>query len=222
MNCLEFHRAVTPNPRQLSVEAARHIERCSACSIFYALELQHEARLEEALRVRVPGALEARILARAALARRPARWLALAASLVLAAGIGFLIGVPRPDPLAMAGIDFVVHEEAQSIIDAKPTDLQLLARVAREMGVSLPDQLGRISYICIYPIAGEGAHHLLVSTPLGKLTLLLFPGRTLASRTAAAAHGLKAAVVPTAKGAVAIIGSSPHSVSRAETLLKPS
>ena len=221
MSCLEFRRAVSSNPRHLAVEAARHIETCSACRNFFAHELERETRLEEALRVRVPEDLEARILARAAGAHRSPRWPAVAANLILAAGIGWLIGAPRPDSLAIAGIDFVVHEEAQSIVDAEPTDLQLLARVAREMGVSLPYQLGRISYICIYPIAGEGGHHLLVSTPLGKLTVLLLPGRTLASRTAAAAHGLTAAVIPVAKGAVAIIGSSPQSVSRAETLLNP-
>lgn len=220
MNCLQFHRAVTPNPRRLSVEAARHIEHCSACRSFHAHLLEHEARLEEALRVPVPEALEARILARAAPVRRPARWLALAASLILAGGIGLFAGAPRPDPLALAGIDFVVYEEAQSIIDAKPTDWQALARVAREMGVALPDQLGRISYICIYPIAGEAAHHVLVRTPLGKLTMLLIPERTASTRTAAAAHGLQAAVVPAAKGVVAIIGSSPRGISRAETLLK--
>jgi len=96
----------------------------------------------------------------------------------------------------------------------------VLAGAAREMGVSLPRELGEMRYICVYPFVAGAAHHVLVKTPLGKLTLLLVPGRTTASRAAGAAHGFNAAVVPTGKGSVIIIGDSARSVRRAETLLK--
>lgn len=176
--------------------------------------------LAAALRVPVPEGLHARVLYRSTAVRRWVGGLALAASLLVAAGIAILIDAPRSDPLALASIEFVVYEEAQTIAEAGPTDWNTLARVAREMGVSLPQQLGTMRYICVYPVAGQAAHHLLVSTPLGKLTVLLVPERPLAARAAAAAHGLKAAVVPAAKGFVAIIGASPRSIARAESLLR--
>lgn len=70
------------------------------------------------------------------------------------------------------------------------------------MGVSLPEQLGDIRYVCIYPFVAGPAHHLLVKTPSGKVTLLLIPGRPVASRVAEIAFGLEAVVRPAGKGSV--------------------
>lgn len=220
MNCLEFRGAVLADPRRLGAEAAGHARECAACGKFLARTLDEEALLARALRVAVPESLQARILDRTAAARGRVRWLALAASVVLGVAIALTIGWPRNDELALAGIDFVVFEEAQSIVDAKPTDWKVLARAVREMGVSLPAQLGEMNYVCLYPFSAGSAHHLLVKTPLGKLTLLLIPDRALASRAAGAAHGLNAAVLPAAKGAIVVIGDSVRSVRRAEMLLK--
>jgi hypothetical protein len=111
-----------------------------------------------------------------------------------------------------------VYEEAQAIAEAKPVDSAALGRAATEMGVSLPPQLGNVRYICFYPFAG-GAHHLLVTTALGKATLLLIPGRPLAARAAASAYGLKAAVIPLRGGSLAIVAASAHGIARIEGLL---
>ena len=141
---------------------------------------------------------------------------------MIAVAITLVIGWPRNDPLALAGIDFVMFEEAQAIADAKPTDAAVLARVAHHMGVSLPEQLGEVRYVGTCPFAGTTAYHVLVKSPLGKVTLLLVPERPLASRAVASAHGLEAAIVPAVAGSVAIIGGSGRSISRVETLLKSS
>ena len=220
MNCLEFRRAILADPRRLGAEAAEHAGQCAGCKEFLARALDEEAQLVRVLRVAVPEGLRARILDRAVAARSRLRWLALAASVLVAVAIALAAGWTRNDELALAGIDFVVFEEAQSIADAEPTDWKALVRVASEMGVSLPEQLGEMHYVCVYPFSAGSAHHLLVKTPLGKVTLLLIPDRALAARAAGAAHGLNAAVLPAAKGSILIIGDSPRSVQRAEMLLK--
>jgi hypothetical protein len=220
MDCLEFRRIALADPRRPGRAAAAHAEECRRCREFLFRTLEEEAALAAALRVPVPEGLAARMLYRPSAVRR---WLvsaALAASLLVAAGIAFLVSAPSSDPLALASIEFVVYEEAQTIADARPTDWNALARVASEMGVALPQQLGTMRYICVYPLAGKAAHHLLVSTPLGKLTVLLVPEQPLAARTAASAHGLEAALLPAGKGAVAIVGASARSVARAERLLR--
>lgn len=219
MNCLEFRRTVLADPRRLEVEAASHAEHCPGCKEFLVQSLEAEGRLAGALRVAVPDGLHARLLDRTAAARRP-RWLALAASLAAAVALALVLAWPRNDAMALAGIDFVVFEEAQAVADAKPTDPAVLARVAREMGVLLPEQLGEINYVCVYPFAAGSAHHLLVKTPLGKVTLLLIPDRPLASRAAAVARGLEAEVVPVKAGSVVIISDSARSIQRTVTLLK--
>jgi hypothetical protein len=220
VNCLEFRRLILADPRGPGRGAAAHAEQCPSCKEFLFRTLEEEAALAAGLRVPVPEGLAARVLdRRAALRRRLVGW-ALAASLLIAVAIAVLVGAPRSDPVALASIEFVVYEEAQTIAEAKPTDWNALARVAREMGLSLPQQLGTMRYICVYPLAGKAAHHLLVSTPLGKLTVLLVPEQPLAVRAGARAQGLEAAVVPAAKGFVAIIGASPRSIARAERLLR--
>jgi len=220
MNCLEFRRRVLADPRRPGPDAEAHAAQCAECREFLSLTLAEEARLERALRIEAPEGLQDRVLARGGARRTRARWLALAASVAVATGVALAIGWTRNDELVLAGVDFVMFEEAQSIADAAPTDWNELERAAREMGVSLPRELGEMRYICVYPFVAGAAHHVLVKTPLGKLTLLLVPGRTTASRAAGAAHGFNAAVVPTGKGSVIIIGDSARSVRRAETLLK--
>lgn len=222
MNCLEFRRAVQADPRRPGAEAAAHAGQCAACRAFLARALEFEDDLAAALRVEPPADLPVRLLRRTTLTRRPWRWLAVAASLLVATVLGFLLGTPRSDPLALAAIDFVVFEEAHAVAVAKPPEMQMLVDASRRMRVSLPDQLGEIRYICIYPFAGGGAHHLLVTTPLGKVTLLLMPERGLAARTTANARGLRAAIVPAGAGSVAIIGESSRSIQRVETLLASS
>lgn len=219
MNCLALRRSVLADPRRLGSEAAEHVGQCPSCKEFLAHALEAEAQLAAALRVPVPEGLRARLLDRTAAARRP-RWFALAASVLAASALALALAWPRNDALALAGIEFVVFDEAQSIADAKPTDRSVLAGMAREMGVALPEQLGEINYVCVYPFAWGAAHHALVKTPLGKVTLLLIPERPVAARAIAAAYGLEAAVVPAATGSVVIIGESGRSIGRVEMLLK--
>ncbi len=221
MNCLEFRRMVLADPRRPGAEADAHAAACAGCRRFLARTLDEEARLDGALRVEVPEGLRSRILDRLATARGRSRWLALPASVVVAAGIALAIGWSRTDKLVFAGVDFVVFREAQSIIDAAPADWSVLAPVARDMGVPLPQALGEMRYVCVYPLAAGAAHHVLVKTPFGKVTLLLIPDHALASRAAGAAKGLSAAVVPAPKGTVIIVGNSARGVQQAEMLLKP-
>jgi hypothetical protein len=220
MNCLDFRRAAAIDPRRLDAPAAAHLLQCEACRDFQARALEFEHRLDKALRVPVPRGLSEKLIERRVRTPRAARWYTLAAAGALAVALAAIAALMRDDPLARAGIDFVVYEEAQAIADAKPTDAAMLERVAREMSVSLPVQLGEIRYICFYPFAGGGAHHVLLKTPLGKATLLLIPELRLASRLDASALGLDAAVMPVPGGAVAIIAASPRSIARIEALLK--
>ena len=219
MNCLQFRRAVLSDPRRPGDQAAAHVGQCAACAGFLAHALESEDEIAAALRIEPPGGLAERLLGRAKRTQRPWRRLALAASLLVAAALGYLLGAPRTDPLALAAIDFVVFDEAHAIAVAKPPDMQALVDVSRKMQVSLSKQLGELRHICVYPFAGAGAHHLLVSTPLGKVTLLLMPERGLAAGAAANARGLRAAIVPAGAGSVAIIGESARSIERVETLL---
>ena len=219
MNCLDLRRAAMLDPRRLDTEALAHAERCDVCGGFLAEALELEAQLDSALQVPVPHGLKERAMRHAVEAPRFSRRHALAAGVVLALGAGTAMLWRRNDPLALAGIDFVVFEEAQAILDAKPADLADLQRAAVEVGIRLPGQLGELRYIGTCPFGGAKAHHVVLKTAYGKATLLLLPGRTLAARAVAVAHGLEAVVAPAAGGSVAIIADSSRSLARIEEIL---
>ena len=219
MNCLDLRRAALIDPRRLDAEALEHAKACRACGVFLAEALTLEERLDDALQVPVPHGLQERVMRHVADAPRFSRRYALAAGIALALGAGTALLWRRNDPLALAGIDFVVFEEAQAILDAKQADPADLQRAAVEVGIKLPGQLGELRYIGTCPFGGATAHHVVLKTAYGKATLLLLPGRTLASRAFAVAHGLEAVVAPAAGGSVAIIADSSRSLARIEEVL---
>ena len=208
------------DPRRLDSEALAHARTCDVCRVFLAEALALEDQLDDALRVPVPDGLKERAMRQALETPRFSRRYALAAGIALALGAaGTTMLWRRNDPLALAGIDFVVFEEAQAILDATPADPADLQRAAVEVGIKLPGQLGELHYVGTCPFGGATAHHVVLKTAYGKATLLLLPGRTRAFRAVAVAHGLEAVVAPAAGGSVAIIADSSRSLARIEAIL---
>ena len=211
MNCLESRREILVDPRRLGDEVRTHLEGCAACAQFRSDSLQLDERIHAGFSVAVPQGLAGRIARNAieesAGTRR--RFLAVAASLVLATAAGTGAWVAgRDDPLARAGIDFVVDEEVNAILRSKPSDPSVLAKVARALQVEIPRQAGEVRYIGICPFQGTVAHHVVIMSPEGKATLLLFPERPVGEKAHASARGLRAVVLPAGAGSLAIIAES--------------
>lgn len=221
MNCLELRRAALVDPRRLSLAALAHARNCNACRGFLAQALDFESQLEAELRIPVPRHIDEPGRYHLGL-MRTGRLRALAASLAAAIAVaaGALVW-PRDDPLALAGIDFVVFEEAQTIVDAKNVDPGVFDRAAVRLDISLPAQLGELRYVCARPFGGGIAYHAVLKTAFGKATLLLLPGRENAARASASARGLQAVVAPATGGSVAIIADSSRSIARIESLIRP-
>ncbi len=222
MNCLEFRREILAEPERLGEGARAHARLCAACTQFRERTLEIDAEIREALAVPVPRGLADRAVAAAAGGRGDwnRKLFALAASLVLAIAAGtsgYWLG--RDDPFARAGIDFVVDEEANAILVAKPADPAALAAVARDMRVALPPQIGEIRYIGICPFKDTIAHHVVLITPQGKATLLLLPEKPVEAKGRAAARGLQSVVAPAGSGSVAIISDSPRGLERIESMM---
>lgn len=207
MNCLEYRREALADPRRLPDEAQAHAAKCAACAQFRAETLKLDEALTEGLSVPLPQGFEQRIArnAKAQSGDGRRRFLALAASLVLGSGIGAGAYVAqRDDPLARAGIDFVIDQEVGAILSSKPSDLSALQSVARALDVEIP-RVGEVRYIGTCPFQGTIAHHVVIMTPEGKATLLLLPEKPVDGKARASARGLRAVVAPAGAGSVAII-----------------
>lgn len=224
MNCLEFRREILVDPRRAGDEAQEHGRACTACAQFREKAIELDAEIHDALAVPLPEGLVERILA-ATVARRSGftrNVFAMAASLLLAIAVGAgIYWAAKDDPFARAGIDFVVEEEANAILRSKPADPAALAAVIDAMKVTLPRQIGEISYIGICPFQGTIAHHVIVITPQGKATLLLFPEKPVEGKATASARGLRSIVAPAGVGSVLIIGASPKGLGRIENMVHP-
>ena len=122
MNCLDFRRALLADPARIDAAMVMHAAQCPACAQFRAKSVEWEADLSEALRVSVPEGLSHRLPRRATSARRTLAVLAYALGILAAGGLALSLGWTRDDPLALAGIDFVVFDEAQAILYAKTAE----------------------------------------------------------------------------------------------------
>ncbi|HZP66277.1 MAG TPA: DUF3379 family protein [Rudaea sp.] len=109
MNCLEFRRQLGVDPQSASPEFGEHRQQCARCAEAHAGALAFESSLRRALAVPAPAQLaDSILLAHETVRQRDRRQygrravLALAASLVLASGIG-IYGHAQPLPVEAVG-----------------------------------------------------------------------------------------------------------------------
>lgn len=209
MNCLDYRRVLLAGEGE--TEAMRlHRLGCPACAETHHDHFAFEAELRAAMEVPVPEDLESRLARHGAAPANPARrrWLAAASVAVLAAGGGLYAWRGRDDPMAMACIDFVMKDEAKSIMmGAMPR-----AEAARMLADTLPleriERIGRIQHIAPCPLGEGTAYHVILMVPQDKVTLLVMPDTPMSRRGRATQHGMHASVVPMGRGSVGVVGST--------------
>jgi Protein of unknown function (DUF3379) len=218
MNCLDYRRALLAGEREN--EAMRlHRATCALCSASFSEHTEFENELRRALEVPLPAALQERLLDatpgndRAVPAVHTGRRRFVAAAVAASVGVaatatGLYLWIVRNDPLAMACIDFVMKDEAKSIMmGAMPR-----AEAARVLADSLPlerlSRLGQVKHIAPCPFNGGTAYHVILMVPQEKVTLLIMPDSRLPTAARAVHDGLYAAVVPLRKGSVGIVGAN--------------
>ncbi len=215
MNCLEARRLILTDPHAARRMGAAHLSKCRPCSEFALKAVRLDAELAAALAIPAPAGLARNIEGVTLLPfRRRRRFLAAAASFAVAASATGLLHFERDDPMALAGIDFVIDEEANAILTAKPADPAALNHAVQVMRIALPRQLGELRYIGTCPFGRAIAHHLIATTPQGKVTLLLLPDQRVDKSRSAHARGLRAFVRPAGPGSIAMIGESKRSLDR--------
>jgi hypothetical protein len=209
MNCLDYRRKLLAEGVE-NDSMKQHRLGCASCAEALAEHAQFEAELRRGFEVPVPPRLERSLASRHQTQRR--RFLAAAGIAAIAAGVGIYAWLAREDPLALACIQFVMKEEAKSIMmGAMPRE-----EAARILADTLPltrlEPIGQIRHIGPCPFNGSTAYHVVLAIPQGKVTLLIMPDTRLAARGRAVHEGLYATVVGLRKGSVGIIGSHPEVV----------
>lgn len=208
MNCIDFRRGILANPRSLGAAENDHARQCAACRAYLETQRELDAQLYTALQVPPPDGLADRILVARGMPRR--RWMMpMAAALVLGLGVAMLWPrVDPPDPLGREAIAHLDHEpEAFKTAHAVATDF--LPAMLSNQGVKLVSAVGQVTYARLCPLAGRVAHHLVVQTAAGPVTLFLFAEDPQARKRAVTREaGMTALVVPAAKGSITIVAPS--------------
>ena len=215
MNCLDYRRALLTGDAE-TVAMHDHRVDCVACTDLLQEHNAFESELRQALEVPLPADFAGRLIetVQGRQAATPAefagrrRFLAAAAVGAGAIGIGLYQWLGRDDPLAMACIDFVMKDEAKSLMmGAMPR-----AEAARVLADTLPlariERIGQIKHIAPCPFGQGTAYHVILMVPQDKVTLLVMPDTPIPSRSRAAQHGMYASVVPVGRGSVGIVGPS--------------
>ena len=210
MNCLEFRRLVLVGPRHLDEAAKSHAAECLACREVLERQRENDDRLFAALQVPAPDGLAERILVARGVRPQRQRWAwAMAATVVLAAGIVATSGhLFKKDPLGAEAIDHVAHEP-QSFTTVHAVDDAYLPATLAEYGLRNVVALGKVTYTRLCPMDGRTARHIVVNTAEGPVTLFLLPDdRRKRGRSVTETAGMTAVTMPSARGTLAIVASS--------------
>jgi hypothetical protein len=210
MNCLDYRREILAEGRE-SEPMRLHRLGCEACAELQREQAAFEGELRQALEVPVPEGLAERFSqgARSGAPRAARRrLLAAAAAAIAAVGAGVLVWRGRDDPMAMACIDFVMKDEAKSIMMGAMPREEAKRMLADTLPLERIERLGQVKHIAPCPFGAGTAYHVILMVPQDKVTLLVMPDTPMASTGRAMQHGMHAAVMPAGKGSVGVVGSS--------------
>jgi hypothetical protein len=204
MNCLDYRRSLAAGEAE-TADMKAHRLQCSACAAEWREHAEFERELRDGLAVEIPRGFEERLKNAIVFSRR--RFLAAASVAVAAAGIGAYAWLGRDGPLAMACIEFVMKEEAKSIMMGAMPREKAEAALAGTLPLARIERIGQVKHVGPCPFNGATAYHVVLSVPQGKVTLLVMPEGRVSATEKADHDGLYASVVALRRGSVGVIGT---------------
>jgi hypothetical protein len=211
MQHAEFRRLFGADPKRNEPEVLEHRGTCAECAR-YAADLEKVDMLVAgafdvpAPNYRKPWEIEAESR------RRPARWFALAAGIVLLSliGVGSWLQVKR-DALFTEVIKHADNERDVMVVSDKRVKLEKLQKTLAKAGARLNGELP-VSVARTCKIRGAVAPHLIMQTPDGVVAVLLLTNEKLYLPHSSEKQGYRAELVPVGDHSIAVIGTSEEAV----------
>lgn len=215
MNCEDYRQAIATEPSYDGGGA--HLSACADCRAFRDELRALDQKIARALALSVP---ELRIpdlpdidttgVVPLAARRRfttPA-WLAVAATLVLAAFLGIrMIGGNVAYPtLADEIVAHLDHEPYALRVTDEPVDDRRLAKVVPANVAAMNHDAGLITYAQTCVINGRKIPHLVIQGEKGPVTILLLPDEAVGTPVPIEGESINGVILPVGGGSVAIIG----------------
>ena len=222
MNCEEYREAIAAEP---SFDGgAGHLSECSSCQAYRSEMLALEQMISRALTLDVPelDVPELPAIETENVVTLPTRklsspvWLALAATVVVAAFVGFRMigsGVEYPT-LADELLAHIDHERGSLVVtDVAVSDARLESVVTADIA-RLDHSAGLITYAQSCIINGHSVPHLVIQGEYGPVTILLMPDEMVSAPQTITGESVKGVILPVGDGSIAIIGEREESLDR--------
>jgi len=211
MNCLEVRRAILVDPQKLSGELLSHLETCNACAAFKEEQLIFEQQLSDTMSITPPEGLASRILLAQSTGqiqtqKRQHRFLAIAASFILAIGVMIAVQInpfsQSVDQLVLAHVNNEVNHlnDKLNVSDAK------IQTIFKELNMKVSSPLGQVNFAgnCEMRNKQKGAH-LVLQGKNGPVTVLIMPAEQVASKRKISDPRFHGVIVPATRGSFAVV-----------------
>lgn len=209
MEHTHYRAAILADPHSTDAELAAHREACAECRAYTEQLLKFEARLARAMRVDVPAKSAVLPFARKRGNTAPAarRWMALAASVLMAAAIvgGVWLAAPQSSLAAAVVAHMAGEPDAWQRTDiAVPTPE--LADVLKDSRLRLRPSAGIVSYASSCRFRGYKVPHLVVQTASGPVTVMVLVHESVRRATQFDDQGYRGTIVPVpGHGSIAVL-----------------
>ena len=228
--CEEYREAIAAEP---SFDGgAAHLSQCASCQTFRVEMLALDLQISSALAISVPelklpelSEIDTSKVTALPLRRfaQPA-WLAVAATVTLAAFIGFgMLGSDVSNAtLAEQILVHIDHEPgAFRVVDEAVTDKRLARVVPASIG-SIDHSVGLITYAQSCRINGREVPHLVIQGKFGPITILLMPEEKISGAQTIEGENVHGIILPVGDGSIAIIGADGERLEQIEEQVKNS
>ncbi len=208
MECAEFRRIIGADPKRTSPEIEAHRAGCAACAKYAADMLRIDELVGRAQFAAAPKRADAPWAPR----RQPVRWYAIAASMLVAVGLGLILWTNAGRDALIA--DVVKHADGERNVmvasDKRVSEEKLqqaLAKAGAQLAAAMPVSVARVC-----KIRGVVTPHLIMQTRDGAVAVLLLSREHTWLPHSFETQGYQGRLIPKDGHAIAIVGTSESAV----------
>jgi len=230
MKCEQYRQAVAAEPAFDG--AAEHVSVCAECQAFRDEMRALDAGIAKALQLELPtltlpelppidvqdNDAQDNVVSLASRRSLPMPgWIALAASVMLAAfiGIRMFAGVDNIS-LADEVLAHLDHDPAALVVSTTPVSDERLIEAVPESVAHMDHSAGLITYAKSCEINGKTVPHLVIQGEFGPITILLMPEEKIAVAQTLDGDNVHGVLLPVGNGSIAIIGARDEPLERIE------
>lgn len=229
-SCDTYKERIAADPWQESDDD--HASQCASCRDFREQMRVLDRKIALAMTVPVPklkmpelADIDSSNVSTLASRRMTApAWLAVAATVVIAAVLGFrMLGSELTYPsLADEIVAHLEHEPYALRVTDKAVSEKRLARVVPSNVMTMNAPIGLITYAQSCVINGTKVPHLVIQGERGPVTILLMPEQMVDGPQSITGQSIDGVILPVGNGSIAIIGETGEDLQRIQNNVKSS